>query len=250
MSKLDPALILFALIAGYAWIWTSNRLRYETYYVPWEQTLFQSAVRGLGLFLAVRAAYLFAYVPFLEAALPTRGLRFALQQFAPFPYAPSWIMALTFGLLLAWYGNRTTSSREGSWRAMREYGGELVKLLCQAADEQLAVCVVLKSRKFYFGYVVVRPNVSDKSRYTKILPSASGYRHPETLAFCPTVSYADAFAELRATTIRPGSSHSISFGHVLPLDEVASAFFFDADIYEKHFKAVGGPATATQPAGS
>jgi len=103
----------------------------------------------------------------------------------------------------------------------------LAILFRDAMSREMAVEITLESRKFYIGYVTSFPMPDSKNKHVTLLPLLSGFRDKDTLRFNFTTNYFPArqLADFNANDLKV----------VVPVDNIASARFFDASVYQRTF---------------
>jgi hypothetical protein len=121
-------------------------------------------------------------------------------------------------------------------RAVRSQGGGMRRLLHRAHRENLPVMLSLDNRKTYVGWVLGPPDLRSSTTIA-LLPTLSGYRASETLTVKWTTDYSDVYEEVmgRVPPSEDLSERLLHFQVVVPFGAVASARFFDRDVYDRHF---------------
>ncbi len=231
MGEVAPSVLLFSIAGGYAFLqlWHLTRHRWDA--LEWERNLFEATLVGSVLFLTTRLVVL----P-LERIEWFRQARDLIKAALPFVYSGSLLATLALGIFAGLVFRRFSSDEQAIRRAVRDYGGELLKLLQEAFESRTPVSISMRNRKVYVGLVIASPSLSTTYLYTKILPSVSGYRD-DTQRINFTTSYWHVYEDLErrmAVGERPTVDVG-SFGIVLPLEEIVSANFFDEDSYTRYF---------------
>ena len=240
MGAIGPLLLLFSLAGGYAFLQRCHLTKHRWDALEWERNLFEAALVGGGLFVAVRLA-----IPSLERISRLVLIRDAIRAAVPFPFAASFLTALVFALLLAWLVNLRIPREQAIRRAVTRHGGELLILLQHAARHSLPVSLTMANRKVYVGLVLAPP--SPKYPYTKIVPTVTGYRDQATLDVVFDTPYWPVYVDLDRRR-KAGEVINVdmeSFAIVLPVTQICSANQFDDDTYARYFNV----APITQPDG-
>lgn len=231
MDGLGSIQLLFIVASGYLPLQYCHLSKHRWDALEWERNLFEATLVGGALFALTRALIVLA-----EWRLPLAGIRDAYHSVVPIDFAGSLTLAPIAGLLLAWVVNTRIHREPALELAVRRYGGDLLALLMDAANQRAPVLLTMSNRKVYVGFVVAWPSLGARHSYVKLLPTLSGFRDKATHRIEFTTSYWHVYAD-RA---REGSPHSPIpadrlFGVVLPLAEIASARLFDESIYERYF---------------
>jgi hypothetical protein len=234
--------LLFILAGGYLPLQYCHLSKHRWDALEWERNLFEATLVGASLFAITRLLIVLA-----EALLPTGSLRSAYHAVIPVGYAGSLTLAPVLGLVAAAFVNRRITRESALELAVRRYGGDLLTLLLEAANERTPVLLTMNSRKVYVGFVVAWPSLGARHAYVKLLPTLSGYRDEATHRIEFTTSYWHVYADRapRAT----GPPNDRLFGVVVPVSEIASARLFDESIYERYFspRAGGVPPAGAAP---
>jgi hypothetical protein len=247
MGAIGPLLLLFSLAGGYAFLQLCHFTKHRWDALEWERNLFEAALAGGGLFVAVRLV-----IPMFERVRGFAQIREVVRAAVPYQFAASFVAALLLALALAGLVNLLIPQGQAIRRAVTRRGGELLILLQHAARHLLPVSLTMANRKVYVGFVLAPP--SPKYPYTKIVPTVTGYRDHATLNVVFDTPYWPAYEDLERRR-KAGETISVdmeSFAIVLPIEQICSANQFDDDTYARYFNATsitqaGGPADAAAP---
>jgi hypothetical protein len=234
MGSVGPLLLLFSLAGGYAFLQLCHFTKYRWDALEWERNVFEAALVGGGLFVAVRLALpLLGRIPLLVS------VRDAVHTAVPYPFAASFAGAFAVAVLLAGLINLYLPRALAVRRAVARRGGELLVLLQHAARHKLPVSLTMANRKVYVGFVFAPP--SPKYPYTKIIPTVTGYRDEATLNVVLDTAYWPVYEDLDRRR-EAGEAIGVdveSFGIVLPIVQVCSANLFDEETYARYFSVAG-----------
>ena len=239
------ALVVVLSVVGYVFLrhcCHRTSLRWDA--LEWQQNIFESTAVGLALFGASRLSALLlelapgSWRPLFES-VPA-----LLNREPSTPFAGSVIASLALGGLLAMAINRKWPKKPAQALAIAHHGGSLRSLLMDAHLTRRAVMLTLSTRKVYVGWVFTPPLLR-RPTYLVIFPTLSGYRSNDDLAIRWTTDYAPVYLDLtsRADEGEQLKTEPSHFQLVLPLDSVASATFFDKELYDRHF----APRSAVGP---
>ena len=250
-------LLLLPLLGGYLFIHFCFRFYFRAQALDGHRLIFEAAVAGFALFLPCRILVFFLFTR-------TLGLRDVWYELAGHvPFLSTLVLTLLSGPIaaflwnlwegtLAWPRDRDDESpdlraflavgreRALSW-AVRRWGNSLQVLLHEAAKrairEYQLVCLTMKDRKAFVGWVTKSPNLRANDTYVSLVPLMSGYRDKDTLdltfnVFYPTERYFDESSGVIAA----------DFVVALPVAEITSARLFDLELYSEVF-AAGEPGT-------
>ncbi len=239
------ALIVVLSVVGYVLLrYCCHRTSFRWDALEWQQNIFESTAVGLALFGVIRLItpslrQLFGSWGPLFESLPT-----FLNRELSAPFAGSVIAALLLGSLVATIINAIWPKQRAQALAIAAHGGSLRSLLMDAHLTRRAVMLTLSTRKVYVGWVF-SPPLLRRPTYLVIFPTLSGYRSNDDLAISWTTDYAPVYLDLTSRAdggeqLKTEPSH---FQLVLPLDSVASATFFDKELYDRHFapRSAAGP---------
>lgn len=218
--------LLLPLLGGYIFVQRWNRTRYSNNRHSGQRLLFHSAISGLA-FLSL--AYLLSYATgYLFPRVVSEW-----QTVVPFAYSGTSAVGFLLGAT-AWVPlNRWIHDRgEEAQRVIDEWNDWLEMLLHRAMRDTQQVAVTTSSRKFYIGFITNNFNPAYERKYISLLPTLSGYRHPERLTFEITTNYSQVYSELLDNRLEFLVDHADNFEVVIPVDEVASAKTFDPDAFE------------------
>lgn len=252
-------LLLLPLLGGYLFIHFCYRFSFRAQALDGYRLLFEATVAGFTLFLPCRVI-----VYLLGQGWP------ALRDFwygagGHEPLLSSVALTLLAAPLVAYVWNLCEGTRAwpGSWDeeislgalldagreralswAVKRWGNTLQNLLHGAAKranskEPALVCLTMKDRKAFVGWIAKSPNLRANDAYVSLIPVMSGYRHKDTLdlnfsVFYPVERYFEG----------DGSLSADEFITSLPVAEITSARFFDLDLYFERFAP-----DADEPAG-
>jgi hypothetical protein len=159
-----------------------------------------------------------------------RFLRFDLGWFAnqlwPVPFAGTALAAFFLAFLLAELSIRIMHvGRVNGW-VIRNFAGELTKLLYDSMLQIKPVSLTLDCRKFYIGFVQEIPSLDPSKAFVRLLPIVSGYRHDKTMRFKFTTDYTKALA---------ASKDVNDYVLTIPLSTVKIANLFDPNTHQQFF---------------
>lgn len=142
MGEVAASVLLFSIAGGYAFLqlWHVTKHRWDA--LEWERNLFESTLVGSILFLIARLVI----VP-LERVDWIRDMRDFVKVALPFGYSGSLVATLCLGVLTGLVFRRFSSDEESIRRAVRDYGGELLKLLQEASSSRTPVSITMKNGK-------------------------------------------------------------------------------------------------------
>lgn len=242
MGDAAPPLLLTSILGGYLALHLCHFTQRRWEAQEWERNLFEATALGALIFVLVRVVL----SPLETTPAVAPALRW-LRNVLPFPYAGSVLLTLAGGTALGLIGRLLMSAPEAVRRVAKSYGGEMLSLLVQAAQDRTPIMLTLRSRKVYVGLVIAAPGIQSKRHHIKILPTLSGYRREPDLRVTFTTPYWRVYEALHPAS-GPGSrshptdtpsalDHAVhrGFGLVVPLGEVISASRFDAQIHDQHF---------------
>lgn len=182
-------LFLLPLLSGFLFTRHWNVTKYETLRSENERLLLLSSVWG-GIFLAIA----FAITSFARPKFP--NLVAWWNGYVPFEYMGTACLAFLLGAL-GWKPLNWFSSREQQISKLIEENGDRFELLLKKAmDQEKMVSVTLKNGKAYFGFVKAALNPANTITSVGILPTRSGYRHPDTKTLVFTSEYSTIFDQL------------------------------------------------------
>lgn len=226
--------LLLPLLGGYIFVQRWNRTRFSNTRHSGQRLLFHAAVGG-SVFLALSHALALA----TERMFP--GWVAAWQGLVPFDYAGTSATAFVLGAT-AWAPlNRWVNKRdEEAQRAIDNWNDYLEILLQRALRNTQQVSLTTRSRKFYVGFVTSNFDPAYERKYIKVLPTLSGYRHPEELTFRITTDYAAVYDQLLDRRPEFLEEHADNFEIIIPVEEIASANIFDPDAFDLFRETVDG----------
>jgi hypothetical protein len=225
-------LLLFSLAGGYAFLQVCQLTKHRWDAQEWERNLFEAALAGAALFVAIRLA-----APILGRFAWLVRVRDGIRIALPHPFAASFLGALALALALAWLVNRLVPRERAIRHAVERHGGELLILLQHAAQHALPVSLTMGNRKVYVGFVLAPPSL--KYPHTSILPTITGHREESTLQLVFDTAYWPVYKDLRRRR-EQGESIGVDVEHfaiVLPVAQIRSANLFDDNTYARYFDA-------------
>lgn len=236
----DAAALLAVLsVVGYVLLrhcCHQTSLRWDA--LEWQQNIFESTAVGLGLvgiFRSLVALLRYAGGPRVAMIFtPAQELATSLH----FAHVGSVLGAGLTGLALSVAWNCRVPKKRAQAIAVGHHGGSLRSLLMNAHLENRAVMLSLTTRKVYVGWVL-GPAPLRRPSWLLLLPTLSGHRRSENMSIEWTSDYTPAYTEIRSRK-RSGDKAGTDLSHfqlALPLDSIASATYFDKDIYDRHFAA-------------
>jgi hypothetical protein len=221
-------LLLLPFLGGFLFIHLTHFFRFGAQRLDGYRLLFQSAIAGTGLATLARILVLIAQFSALGAIA-----KHLWDKFSPFSYSGTSALSLLLGPALALLINIFVNRKKANDIEVRRHGNALIRLLHQAQKERRLVSITLDNRKWYVGWVAETPNLDPQELYFRILPFTSGFRDKDTLETFRTVFYKNVLED--ETVDRQ------EFVITLALGGVASAGFFNEDVYNDYF-AEGGDA--------
>ncbi|APB34394.1 hypothetical protein GlitD10_2067 [Gloeomargarita lithophora Alchichica-D10] len=136
--------------------------------------------------------------------------------------------------LLPWILNRFFNLADSVEDTIINLGSELEKTLLDAQLSKQLICVTLKNRKVYIGYVLEptlqTSRLNTTNSYLVILPAFSGYRGNENLKITITENYLPIINDLNY--LKELNLSEEDFYITLSESEVISVNKFDERIYE------------------
>jgi hypothetical protein len=242
-------LLFLPLLGGYLFIHFCYRFYFRAQALDGYRLIFEATIAGFTLFVPCRGlAYLFAqdqpalrdlwyagggHVPLLSSVILTLLIAPAAAYIwnlceATRAWSSPWDDMELRALLDA------GRERALSW-AVKRWGNTLQNLLHEAAKrangkELALVCLAMKDRKAFVGWIAKSPNLRANDTYVSLIPVMSGYRDKDTLdlhfsVFYPVERYFEGDGRLSAD----------EFITCLPVAEITSARFFDLDLYYELF---------------
>lgn len=238
-------LFVFPVVAGYCFVHVFYYTRYRAYGLSGERLLLEAVGVGMALGIPV---YLFSEL--LATRFPS--VHSLWQAISPFDHSGKAALLLAGSVCVPWLANRFVERRfersgqgeaagskgrvEVARRILRKYGDPLTRLFLSAFVRQQEIQVSMDRGKVYVGWVVMSLGLNPKTRYIRLLPVLSGYRHPENHTVMFTTEYADIYERLAKGDDEVLSGFTASdFQVVLPLERIESARLFDLRVYRKHF---------------
>lgn len=231
MDSLGPLILVLPLAGGYTFLRACHYTQFRWDSQEWERNLFEATLAGTALFVAARlvAVELERHADFVR-------LRDAVHAGAPIPFIGTFVAAVAIALVVAFAVNLAIPRTEASRRVARRHGGELRVLLHDAAESGLPVSLTMENRKVYVGFVLHAP--APRDRETRLLPTVTGHREPDSLRVVFDTKYWDVYEDVLAREADPDAPELDveDFGIVLPLERIRSANLFDDDTYRRHFE--------------
>lgn len=147
-------------------------------------------------------------------------LRNAWMYLAPFDHAGVLVAAAALAVIFIKMMNRRITDLDAVARYCRSIEGGAEALLRESLENRRLVEVSTKNGRSYVGFVVIM-GVQDKNwiRDVVVIPTASGYRDPETRHLTLTTNYTRLPSALR--------NHEVA----IMMSEVATIRRFDEDVY-------------------
>ncbi len=137
-------------------------------------------------------------------------------------------------LLLPWILNRFFNLVDSVEDTIINLGSELEKTLLEAQIAKQLICVTLKNRKIYIGYVLEptlqTSRLNTTNSYLVILPAFSGYRSDENLKITITENYLPVINDVNY--LKELNLSEEDFSIVISESEVISVNKFDERIYQ------------------
>ena len=220
---------LLPVLGGY-WLvttlhWTKNEaLRRSGYHIA-----FLSASAGFGLLVAA-----FVLVWLFRSFIPLPLSHFELAA----------ILSVILGFVTPFGLNRIFTQEAAEKRALREHGDLMERLIAEAIDRRKLIEVTMKSRKSYIGFALANKIARWPDSHLSLLPVSSGFREQETLRLVITTNYAHAIQEhinSRETARDEVKDFVSEFRVVVPMTEIVSVRFFDAELHQRFEAAASGP---------
>lgn len=219
--------LLLPILGGYTFLITCYLTRFIAVRDTGYHLFFKSAIAGSVLFVVA-----YTVEPFINSST------MALQDFWQSNLATGHIgtsaLSLALGFIIAVAINVFCSREKYAQKAAEKRGDRLELMLASSSDEQVQVEITLRSGKSYIGYVVQSPFAIHGKADVEILPTASGYRKPDTQELRLTTHYADILNLFNDAS----SSVNLSPEHfriALHMSEVISVRLFDPIIYDLYF---------------
>jgi hypothetical protein len=222
--------LLLPLLGGYVFLTHWNHTRFDTKRYSGERLIFHSAIAGV-VFLILSFFTVLLLTRLWPAVVPV------WREIVPFPYTGTSFGAFLLGAVGWWPLNHTCSKREKEQRStIEEWGDHLEELLERALRGTKQVMVTLSNGKVYAGFVTTNINPAFERKYLQLLPTSSGYRHPETRELTFTTDYAQVYEDM----VREGAftdEAADDFLLVIPIPEITSANIFDPASYARFNEA-------------
>ena len=240
------SLVVFGVIGYFILRHCFHRTAFRWETLEWQQNVFESTGFGLLLFGAARltAPWVHKVTEQFQAIVT---LQHDVSSRIPYPYPGTIALGTAIGLAIAAIGNLLWSKDRALDLVVNNHGGRLRILLHDANRTDRPVMLSLQNRKMYVGAVAVPPPLRDPSQVV-IFPTASGFRHSETLEVDWTTDYGNVYLEMMAAEER-GEELATELKHfqlVIPLDQIVSATYFDRDIWDRHFDPSRRPSSRVQ----
>jgi hypothetical protein len=201
-------------------------------------------------------------------------------ELAPFNYSGRTSLALILGIGGALFLNQFSDEEEEISRVVYDKQNPLEILLREAMGGEDLIALSVSSGKVYVGFITSNFNPAFAMEAVSLMPSLSGYRKDDTKEVVFTLDYSGAYNKIRQEVeqkigeMRGRKPNNKSeeeweseigdeiedemdlkrFLLVIPVSEIQSAFIFDPDIYEKHFRSEqlipADPAATEEPSRS
>ncbi len=233
-DAVQPLLLLFAVAGGYTFLQVCHVTKHRFDALEWDRNLFEATLTG-GIFFVF--ARLILSLPVVDQRLHV--VRSLLHGVLPVPYVGSLLATLCCAVAVALVSNVFLRERRAVRWAVHKHGGELLRLLQDAAERAVPVSLTMANRKCYVGLVIAPPSI--KYPQTRILPTISGHRASEDMTLIFDTVYWKAYEDIasRAARGEPIAVDVEDFGIVLPVEQIVSANIFDNESYERYFNAAG-----------
>ena len=251
-------LLLLPLLGGYLFIHLCFRFHFRAQSLDGHRLIFESAVAGFILFLPCRGVswLLFSRAPELREfwyelagrvpLLSTLALTLLLAPCAAFVWnffegVRAWRRIQNPNKAFRFSHLPWIAREEALSRAVKKWGNVLQVMLhkatTQAAREEYAfVCLIMKDRKAFVGWVAKSPNLRANDLYVSLVPLMSGSRDKDTLDLTFSVFYP---VERYFQADSPTADEFIT---ILPVAEITSARLFDLELYFRMFADPDGLA--------
>ena len=139
---------------------------------------------------------------------------------------------MILGIASAYFLNIFFSRTKGLTRAAEGRGKYLLLMIQEAFDQSLMIEVTLNSGKVYIGYPLCEMPCDGEDLNLYIF--FSGYRENVTKELIVSKEYANEFKSiLDADEDRTDQMLLSKFNVIVPTKDIASARFFDEEIFEK-----------------
>lgn len=252
-------LLILPILAGYLCVHISTRWRFRAQALDGYRLLLEVAIAGALLLLPTRLAVLAlntwapqvkswwlvlappqlpflgtavggvilgAILPVLDNRRPNFTFLHRLAKRVLRSGKPRLILRVRRLLLTAYQHNRKSAIN----KEVRLHGNALIRLLHEAALNDLPVSITLNSRKWYVGLIAEAVNLEPNESHLRILPLMSGYREQGTMTACPELKHGPVYDKC----IEQGYDLGL-FVLTLPMASVVDARIFDLEVYSEHF---------------
>lgn len=188
--------------------------------------------QAIAVLLSALFACLFAMLSRLVVStLALTPWQSALQGFSamlwPSPYGGTALGAFALALLTAELTAHYLKTQRVTRWVIKNFAGDMVKLLYESMLQLKPVSLTLDTRKFYIGFVQEIPSLDPSKAFVRLLPMLSGYREEKALTFQFTTPYNAALEQ---------AADKNDFVIVIPLQAIKSANLFDPTTHAKHFE--------------
>jgi hypothetical protein len=251
-------LLLLPLLGGYIFVRCWNCTKFYVIRSTNERLLIASSLAGFALLFIAYLSFIIGSYWFpcadYSVCLPEWWARWI-----PIEYSGISVGAFFLGLL-SWIPLNWVFRKEGQIDRVIERDAEPLELLLRRAQkEKLMVSITMATDKVYIGWVAHQFNPGTITNYISLLPRRSGYRHAETKRLVPTVDYTQTLSNIRKeaneiiekvfalSASDPTAERALVerwlalskvsnlFLIVIPVSQIVSINFFDADIHQKYF---------------
>lgn len=209
------------LIGGYWFLWTWNYTRYVVRQDSGYHLFFKSSI--VGIFILIIATQLVFLYDFFGHDM--------MVHLMPDGFDSSSILAMIIGISSAYFLNIFSSRRSGLARAAEDQGKYLLLMIQQAFDQLVMIEVTLNNGKVYIG--VPLSEMPFDSKDLNLIPFLSGYRESETKQLIISKNYAKEMESILDTEEEIKQGLLSRFGVITPVKDIASAKFFDEEIFER-----------------
>ena len=248
-------LLVIALISGYCLCTRFLPLRYLSARESGYRLYFRAAYWGLVQVFAVSLLLSILFRGFLlEAAVPAvpsstylqaaYGLLTGYMKSMQGPLGElSAVLSVPLALLLSAGLNLLYRSPDAKARLLRKAidSRDLEMLVLHALETSQLLLVTLDSGAVYAGLITRAPDPTEPREHLRIMPTASGYREPDTQSIRLTVDYNEVVNHVRNSSL-PALSHLNleDFEVVIPSARIVSAHVFDPTLHQR-LSASEGP---------
>ena len=213
------------LIGGYWFLWTWNYTKFIVRQDSGYHLFFKSSI--VGILLLILATQLLSWLDLIDLV----EVRAAIN-LIPDGFESSAILAMIIGIASAYILNIFFSKTKGLTRAAEGRGKYFLLMIQEAFDQSLMIEVTLNSGKVYIGSPLCE--MPFDSEDLNLFVFFSGYRENATKELIVSKEYANEFKSiLDAGEDRTDQMLLSKFNVIVPTKDIASARFFDEEIFEK-----------------